>query len=147
MLSSKSLPVHRLAQEFEISRPAVSRHLRVLKDAGLVREEKEGRENVYSLEAHRLRALNSWISRFWSQRLTHSSRWLRPPPRRANWNSISTLGAREAGSGKEAIDQKIAHQRRNSAGGCTFVQQRLDPFWRARKWLKTRPSTTCSSIR
>jgi DNA-binding transcriptional ArsR family regulator len=68
LLNGKALPVHALAAEFAISRPAVSRHLRVLKDAELVHEEKQGRENVYSLQAHRLRAVNAWLSQFWPQR-------------------------------------------------------------------------------
>ena len=48
MLHQKSRPVHELAAAFDISRPAISRHLRVLKEAGLVKEVKQGRENVYS---------------------------------------------------------------------------------------------------
>ena len=54
-------PVHELAATFLMSRPAISRHLRVLKDAGLIGEERDGRENVYSLKRHRLRALVTWL--------------------------------------------------------------------------------------
>ena len=54
MLHERSRPVHELAAAFDISRPAISRHLRVLKEAGLVREVKKGRENVYSLQAQKL---------------------------------------------------------------------------------------------
>ena len=49
LLAEDSLPVHRIAEEFSVSRPAISRHLRVLRDAGLVREEKRGRERLYAL--------------------------------------------------------------------------------------------------
>jgi DNA-binding transcriptional ArsR family regulator len=72
LLRERSRPVHELADAFEISRPAISRHLKVLKDAGLVREEKHGRENVYSLDATELAALNRWLSGFWTSRLTAS---------------------------------------------------------------------------
>ena len=64
------MPVHRISAEFPISRPAISRHLRVLKEAGLVCEQKQGRENVYLLERANIAALNRWLSRFWADRLS-----------------------------------------------------------------------------
>lgn len=60
MLSEEPLPVHRLAAAFAISRPAISRHLRVLKDAGFVKEEKRGRENVYTVRRARLKPIAEW---------------------------------------------------------------------------------------
>jgi DNA-binding transcriptional ArsR family regulator len=62
LLRERPRPVHDLAAEFDISRPAISRHLRVLKDAGLVREEKRGRENVYAFEAGELAKLDRWLA-------------------------------------------------------------------------------------
>ena len=62
MLSQKPLPVHVLTAAFSISRPAISRHLRVLKEAGVVIEEKQGRENLYKLQAHHLVPLSQWLS-------------------------------------------------------------------------------------
>jgi DNA-binding transcriptional ArsR family regulator len=56
-------PVHRLAAEFDISRPAISRHLRVLREAGLIREEKSGRENLYALQAKRLAPVRKWLDK------------------------------------------------------------------------------------
>lgn len=64
------MPVHAIAARFSISRPAVSRHLRVLKQAGLVSEQSRGRENVYMLERARIEALNRWLMRFWDSRLS-----------------------------------------------------------------------------
>lgn len=64
LLAEKAHPVHELAAAFAISRPAISRHLRVLKDAGLVRKEKRGRENVYALERDGLAESRRWIVRF-----------------------------------------------------------------------------------
>lgn len=61
LLRERPRPVHELAAAFPISRPAISRHLRVLKEAGLIAEERDGRENVYSLKRHRLRALVTWL--------------------------------------------------------------------------------------
>ena len=64
LLRERPRPVHELAAAFPISRPAVSRHLRVLKDAGLISEERDGRENVYTLKRQRLRRLGSWLEQF-----------------------------------------------------------------------------------
>lgn len=63
LLSAKSRPVHELAAAFSISRPAISRHLKVLKDADLVKEEKRGRENVYALQRTRLKAPVEWLEK------------------------------------------------------------------------------------
>ena len=54
-------PVHVLTEGFSISRPAISRHLRVLKTAGLVAEVKKGRENLYAFRPAKLDAARSFI--------------------------------------------------------------------------------------
>lgn len=61
LLNDKPQPVHELAGAFDISRPAISRHLRVLKEAGLVKEEKQGRENLYSFHRDELKAGIEWL--------------------------------------------------------------------------------------
>src|SRR4029078_12730644 len=61
-----------LQAPFRISQPAVSRHLRVLREAGLVRERPDGRRRIYSLDARPLRAVYDWAphyERFWLDRL------------------------------------------------------------------------------
>jgi DNA-binding transcriptional ArsR family regulator len=61
-----------LAASFSTSRPAVSRHLRVLREHGLVRVQASGRERLYSLEPGPLAELDEWLSRyrtFWTNRL------------------------------------------------------------------------------
>ena len=63
MLHERSRPVHELAAAFDISRPAISRHLKVLKDAGLVTEEKTGRENLYSLQRAKLKPMQDWLEK------------------------------------------------------------------------------------
>lgn len=63
MLHERSRPVHELAAAFDISRPAISRHLKVLKDAGLVAEEKSGRENVYSLQRGQMKPMQDWLEK------------------------------------------------------------------------------------
>lgn len=63
LLHQRPMPVHELTAAFDISRPAISRHLRVLKEASLVKEEKQGRENVYSLVRPRLRPMAQWLEK------------------------------------------------------------------------------------
>lgn len=61
-----------LAEEFSVSRPAVSRHLRVLREAGLVSSRVDGQRRLYALEAAPLAELDVWLEpyrRFWAQRL------------------------------------------------------------------------------
>lgn len=62
-------PVHRLAEGFGMSRPAVSKHLAVLKKAGLVTESRAGRENLYALDPKRLEAARDWLTGFWAGQL------------------------------------------------------------------------------
>jgi len=57
--------VHELADELPISRPAVSRHLRLLSDAGLVSEEREGTRRIYSLRAEGVDAVQAYLERVW----------------------------------------------------------------------------------
>jgi DNA-binding transcriptional ArsR family regulator len=61
-----------LAAAFESSRPAISRHLRVLREHGLVSAREEGRRRVYALEPEPLAELDDWLSHyrsFWTNRL------------------------------------------------------------------------------
>jgi DNA-binding transcriptional ArsR family regulator len=68
-LRSGPKPVGRIAQGMPVSRPAVSQHLRVLKDAGLVREEKDGARHLYSIDPNGLGPLRRWLDQFWDQAL------------------------------------------------------------------------------
>ena len=61
-----------LAGRFPVSRPAISRHLRVLREAGLVRARTEGRRRLYALDPRPLRELDAWLEPYrdlWAQRL------------------------------------------------------------------------------
>jgi DNA-binding transcriptional ArsR family regulator len=54
-------PVNELASEFSQSRPAISKHLRILREARVVSEERSGRERLYRLEPEQLREIADWI--------------------------------------------------------------------------------------
>jgi DNA-binding transcriptional ArsR family regulator len=61
-----------IARQFPVSRPAISRHLRLLRRASLVREQRVGRRRVYHLDPAPLRQIDQWLERyrlFWSARL------------------------------------------------------------------------------
>ena len=61
-----------LAAEFDVTRPAVSRHLRVLRERGLVRVRDDAQRRLYSLDPTPLAELDQWLQRyrgFWTQRL------------------------------------------------------------------------------
>jgi DNA-binding transcriptional ArsR family regulator len=65
-------PVARIAAHFDMRRPSLSEHLRLLKDAGLVTEQRAGRQRIYSLRAEPLRELADWLTpyeSFWRDRL------------------------------------------------------------------------------
>jgi DNA-binding transcriptional ArsR family regulator len=63
------LPVGELAQGLPVSRPAVSQHLRVLKQAELVRDEAVGTRRIYRLERKGFEALRSYFDSFWGEAL------------------------------------------------------------------------------
>lgn len=69
-LAAKPMPVRAIARKFNVTRPAVSRHLRILKDADLVGVSEVGRENIYYLRTATLREIEDWLNVVWTQRLS-----------------------------------------------------------------------------
>jgi DNA-binding transcriptional ArsR family regulator len=72
MLAERERDAGELASAFPVSRPAVSRHLRVLREAGLVQVRPEAQRRVYALDPRPLEDLARWLDRyrqFWGQRL------------------------------------------------------------------------------
>jgi DNA-binding transcriptional ArsR family regulator len=62
-------PVVEIARGLPVSRPAVSQHLRVLKEAGLVSERREGTRNFYSVDGDALAELREYFENFWEEAL------------------------------------------------------------------------------
>ncbi|MBD8498020.1 ArsR/SmtB family transcription factor [Paenibacillus arenosi] len=72
LLSEQEMPVTSISRHFPMSRTAVSKHLRILAEAGLVKDRKVGRETRYRLESEPLQELKRWLSyyeRFWDNKL------------------------------------------------------------------------------
>jgi len=69
-LKSGPQSVGAIARRMPVSRPAVSQHLKVLKEAGLVAHRPEGTRRVYYIDPNGLGALRQWLDQFWDQALT-----------------------------------------------------------------------------
>jgi DNA-binding transcriptional ArsR family regulator len=72
LLSNSELPLKRLEEQFEISRPALLKHLRVLKTCRLVKTRRRGRETLHRLDSRPLRKVRNWVEHFefaWQHRL------------------------------------------------------------------------------
>ena len=68
-LRSGPLPVGQIASGLPVSRPAVSQHLKVLKEAGLVDDRSEGTRRIYHIDPKGLGAMRAWLDRFWETAL------------------------------------------------------------------------------
>ncbi len=74
LLDQGPQPVAHLAANFDMRRPSVSEHLKVLREAGLISERRSGRQRIYRLEPRPLREVRDWLhpyERFWREKLTN----------------------------------------------------------------------------
>ena len=70
LLRGGEVPVTALAQELGMTQPAASKHLRVLREVGLVQDRRAGKQRMYGLDARGLRPLHEWtggFQRFWNE--------------------------------------------------------------------------------
>jgi DNA-binding transcriptional ArsR family regulator len=82
MLRAGGRPVREIADALPISRPAVSRHLRLLKDAGLVVEEARGTQRIYRLHDEGVAAVQTYLTSVWGEAAARMRRYAentRPP--------------------------------------------------------------------
>jgi DNA-binding transcriptional ArsR family regulator len=68
-LARRPSAVGELARALPVSRPAVSQHLRVLRDAGLVTDSRDGSRRVYRVDPHGVAGMRAYLDRFWSDAL------------------------------------------------------------------------------
>ncbi|WP_308634205.1 ArsR/SmtB family transcription factor [Paenibacillus silvisoli] len=79
LLVDQEMPVTAISGHFPMTRTAVSKHLRILAEAGLVKERKVGRETRYRLETQPLQELKNWLNyyeRYWENKLTALQRFV-----------------------------------------------------------------------
>lgn len=69
LVRDRERPVGEIARRLPVSRPAVSQHLRVLKEAGLVRDRRDGNRRLYGVDARGLAELRSYLERYWDAAL------------------------------------------------------------------------------
>lgn len=80
LLQAGERPVTELAQELGMTQPGTSKHLRVLRHVGLVRDRREGKRRLYALDARALRSVHEWtggFERFWSQSFARLDAYVR----------------------------------------------------------------------
>ncbi len=79
MLRAGERPVTELAQELGMTQPGASKHLRVLREVGLVQDRKAGKQRLYGLNARELRAVHEWtggFEGFWNERFDRLDAYL-----------------------------------------------------------------------
>ena len=81
-LKQGPLSVGELAANLPVSRPAVSQHLRVLKDAGLVVDRKDGTKRVYRVDPNGLADIRAYFDSFWGEALDRFAAYSQTEPRR-----------------------------------------------------------------
>jgi len=73
LLRREDLPAGQIARAFPVTRPAISKHLRLLRRAHLIQERRDGRHRIYHLNAEALKTVDSWLDQyraFWGSSLT-----------------------------------------------------------------------------
>src|SRR5579863_3740636 len=75
LLSDGDKPVQEIAAAMPISRPAVSRHLRLLKDAGMVAEQAQGTRRIYHLQEQGMEAVQAYLEGVWGEAAARFRLW------------------------------------------------------------------------
>jgi DNA-binding transcriptional ArsR family regulator len=106
-LRSGPLPVVEISRGLPVSRPAVSQHLRVLKDAGLVSDRAQGNRRVYQVETPALAELRRYLEGFWDEVLEAYRRAAEAPDEREERAAAEKVAdLRKRGVAKRARDGK-----------------------------------------
>ena len=79
-LAKSPAAVHQIANEFPVSRPAISQHLRVLKDARLVLDEAVGNQRIYRVDPNGIEEMRSYFDRFWGDALASFKTFIETNP-------------------------------------------------------------------
>ena len=107
LLRRGSLPAGRIAQAFPVSRPAISKHLRLLKQARLVRTYRVGRQRLFELNPGPLKSVDSWLSRyraFWQSELSNLKQFVEATQERERSREQAKRHKRTEGRHKQPKD-------------------------------------------
>lgn len=79
LLSDKELSLNEIAKNFKISRPAISKHIKILSESGLIKVKKQGREHFCRTNTEPLNEVSEWLSffeKFWDGKLNALKKYL-----------------------------------------------------------------------
>ncbi len=79
LLAAETLTVNTVADKFEVSRPAISKHLKILKECGLVEIQKQGRERYCKIQPKNLIEVADWVNQYralWEEKLDSFEKYL-----------------------------------------------------------------------
>ena len=99
--------VGQLAKGLPVSRPAVSQHLKVLKEAGLVNDRAEGATRIYAIDPKGLAQVRRWLDQFWDDALASFK-----AEAEATASGSEAVSQKKAAPGSEAIGQKRTASRK-----------------------------------
>src|SRR5438093_4797892 len=98
LVSDREVPAGEIAAHFDVSRPAISQHLKVLKEAGLVMERREGTKRLYTARPEGLSEVRAFLEEFWTERLDALKDAAEREQRMIRWKEASPP-ARRGGTG------------------------------------------------
>lgn len=93
MIAGKEMNLNAVSEQFNISRPAISRHIRILTECGLVTIRQQGRERICAAEPQKLKEVYEWAAyyrSFWSSKLDALEAYLNTPNATLSKNAVST---------------------------------------------------------
>jgi len=99
LLKDGEVPAGQIAAHFDVSRPAISQHLKVLKEAGLVTERRQGTMRLYRARPEGLAEVRAFLEGFWAERLDALKQAAEREERRGRWKAASPP-ARRSGGGR-----------------------------------------------
>lgn len=82
MIAKNAMTPNDVAESFDVSRQAISKHMKILTECGLLKLQKQGRENYYSLQPKKLEEINRWLQQFkemWEDRFSQLDEILKQP--------------------------------------------------------------------
>src|SRR5205814_10390514 len=130
-LRSGAKPVGEIAMHLPVSRPAVSQHLKVRKEAGLVRDRRRGTQHIYEIDPEGLGPLRAWLTNCGTQVLPRSKPKPKNPKRKRNSDECSREDHARAGAQIDSRE-RIADPRLRSLYGA--VQQLVAANASHRRW-------------
>lgn len=126
MLSSQDLNLNSVAEQFHISRPAISKHIKILTECGLITIRQEGRERYCEVRLKKLNEVSEWVEqykKFWNQKLDSLEGYLEELQKNSRESSVGSqkkssvsgskkIGAQKSNSAKVSVISKLKTKKR-----------------------------------